>query len=263
MAYEHEGHRKRMYEKAAKQSLLDWELMELVLYLCVPRRNTVDLAHSLLNKFGSAVAVFFAPLEELRSVKGVGENVANGLFVMGEVYRRHFKVVYDPFAGRFKLEEFLLRAADMYKAETNEVLDVYLLNEDNRVISRHRRTDELQGQVALDTKWLGKLLADEEVYGVVMVHNHPTGSPHFSGHDEVATCACQTACNMHGKVLCDHVIFSPDGVYSYYKQGRLEEISVEYSFDNLVKQKVVQDWLEKSADMREGATERFLYGKEE
>ncbi len=263
MVYEHAGHRKRMYEKIQRETLLDWEILEILLYPLVPRRNTVDLAHNLLQKFGSAVAVFFASMESLQSVKGIGENVAGGLYTMGEIYRRHFKVAYDPFSGIFNLEEFLSRARDMYKTEPDEVLDVYLLNADNRVISRHRRTDRMQGQVHLDTKWLGRILADEEVYGVVMVHNHPTGGARYSGHDDVTTRACQMACNMHGKILCDHVIFSRDEVFSYYKGGKLEKISEEYSMNNLIVKRVLDEYMQQSVDLHLEAEELWKRGQED
>ncbi len=253
MAYEHAGHRQRMYEKAQKEKLLDWELMEMVLYTFLPRRNTVDLAHKLLDRFGSAVTVFFASLEQLLEVDGVGDGIAKALYVMGLVYRKHFKLAYDPFAGKFNHTEFLLRAGDMYTAERSEVLDIYLLNEAGRVISRHRRTDEMHGQVCLDTQWLGKLLADEEVYGVMMVHNHPDGIACYSSNDEMATRACQMVCNMHRKVLCDHVIFSKEGVYSYYQKGSLDKISENYSMNKIIREKVEKEWAERAKSLREEA----------
>ncbi len=257
MAYEHAGHRQRMYEKAQREELLDWELMEMVLYTFLPRRNTVDLAHKLLDRFGSAITVFFASLEQLLEVNGVGDSIAKALYIMGLVYRKHFKLIYDPFAGKFNHTEFLLRAGDMYAAEKSEVLDIYLFNEGGRVISRHRRTDEMHGQVYLDTQWLGKLLADEEVCGVMMVHNHPEGAACYSGNDEIATRACQMACNMHRKVLCDHVIFSKEGVYSYYQKGNLDKISEKYSLNKIIREKVVEEWTDKAKSLREEA-ERLL-----
>ncbi len=257
MAYEHAGHRQRMYEKAQREELLDWELMEMLLYTFLPRRNTVDLAHRLLDRFGSAVTVFFASLEQLLEVNGVGDSIAKALYLMGLFYRKHFKLVYDPFAGKFNHAEFLLRAGDMYVAEPSEVLDIYLLNEAGRVISRHRRTDERNGQVRLDTQWLGKLLADEEVYGVMMVHNHPDGTACYSENDEIATRACQMVCNMHRKVLCDHVIFSKEGVYSYYQKGNLDKISETYSVNKIIREKVTAEWVERARSLREEA-ERLL-----
>ncbi len=250
MKYEHEGHRQRMYEKLRETGLLDWEILEILLYSFQPRKNTCDAAHKLVEKFGSAVGVFFASVEQLLSVEGIGESIANNLYSWGVLFRENFKIVYDPFAGEFHLEEFLLRGGDMYKGEKNEVLDVYLLDENNRVISRHRRTDKQAERVDLDTKWLGKLLADPDVYGVVIVHNHPNGAALYSTADERSTRACQMLCTACGKVLCDHVIFSPDGAYSYYQKGRLEKISKEYAFEKVVRERSQEEFMENAVALR-------------
>ncbi len=235
-----------MYEKLRDTGLLDWEILEVLLYSFQPRKNTVDLAHKLIESFGSAVGALFASFEQLCAVEGIGESIANSLYAWGVAYRENFKLVYDPFVGEFHLEEFLLRGADMYRAERCEVLDIYLLNAENRVISRHRRTDDKSREVSLDTQWLAKFLSDEEVYGVVMAHNHPEGIANHSDQDERSTRACQMICTAHGKVLCDHVIFSRDGAYSYYQKGRLKKISKEYSFQTVVKDAYEEEMLKKS-----------------
>ncbi len=255
MGYEHEGHRRRMYQKLGTGELLDTEILEMMLYPLIPRRNTVDLVHNLLKTFGSAVAVFYAPLEELKKVEGIGEKIASELYLQGILYRKEFKVVYDPFMGVFSLKEFILRAADMYKTEKNEVLDIYLISQNHKVLSRHRRTDEEEGRVFLDTHWLGKLLSDDSVYGVVMVHNHPKGRADHSKNDEFATRACQMVCNMHGKVLCDHVIFSNEGAYSYYQEGKLQKISEKYSVNTIIEERSHEEKIKDSADFRERVTQ--------
>ncbi len=250
MAYEHAGHRQRMYKKLETEELLDTELMEMMLYAAVPRRNTVDLVHNLLERFGSPIAVYCASLEELKSVEGIGDSIANHLYVHGMFYRRAVKMTYDPFAGAFRLGEFIVRGVDMYKMEGCEVLDVYLLGDDGRIRSRHRRTDKEEGRVRLDALWLAKLLTDENVYGVILVHNHPSGRAHHSASDDAATRACQLACNMHGKILCDHVIFSKDGAYSYYQEGRLKVITEKYTVNKLVGDKNEEE-MQKAIDLRQ------------
>ncbi len=239
-----------MYEKLREKELLDWELIEILLYSFQPRKNTVDLAHRLVEKFGSAVGVFFASFEQLLGVEGIGEGIANNLYAWGALFREDFKLVYDPFVGEFHLEEFLLRGKDMYRAEQKEVLDVYLLDERNRVISRHRRTDDDSAAVHVDLQWLARFLADERVYGAVLVHNHPNGLALYSAEDERATRACQVLCTAHGKVLCDHVIFSADGAYSYYQEGKLEGISQEYAFSKVVKKKTEEEFMTKATTLR-------------
>ena len=71
----HAGHRKRMREKFARNGGAGFqkhEILEMVLYSSIPRGNTNEIAHALINKFGSFSGVLNAPYEELLKVKGVG-----------------------------------------------------------------------------------------------------------------------------------------------------------------------------------------------
>ena len=75
----HDGHRARKKEQFRRQGLdgfADHEVLELLLYYAIPRKDTNELAHRLLQKFGSLQNVFSAPLEELAKVDGVGESAA-------------------------------------------------------------------------------------------------------------------------------------------------------------------------------------------
>ena len=75
----HDGHRARKKEQFRRQGLdgfADHEVLELLLYYAIPRKDTNEIAHRLLQKFGSLQNVFSAPLEELAKVDGVGESAA-------------------------------------------------------------------------------------------------------------------------------------------------------------------------------------------
>ena len=72
----HEGHRQRMYEKLKKNAMEEHEWLEMLLFMSVPRRNTNDLSHRLIQRFGSVEEVLKASLEELQTVEGVGIQIA-------------------------------------------------------------------------------------------------------------------------------------------------------------------------------------------
>ena len=88
----HTGHRERMRARvkaAGEQSLADHELLELLLYYAVPRRDTNELAHELIEECGSLKAVLEAPEERLCRVPEIGEKSAQYLRLLGELSRRY------------------------------------------------------------------------------------------------------------------------------------------------------------------------------
>ena len=96
--------------------------------------------------------------------------------------------------------------------------------------------------VLLKPEMLSAFLLTENARGVVMVHNHPCGEATPSGGDDAMTQNMQLMCSMHNLLLCDHVIYAPNGLYSYYLSGRMADISRKYSFDSLInKQKGNED----------------------
>jgi len=229
MAGEHEGHRKRIIAKLESGTLLDHELLEILLFSLQPRKNTNDLAHRLLAKFGSVYGVFSAPMEDLMQVKGVGESIAANLRCIGIVYRKHFLDERKVFKGKFESNRFLAYAKEVYEGADCEIVDVYLLDKKSHVVKKHRFTDENGVSAGMDSSELSKILARERPAGVVLAHNHPFGSPEPSKTDDEATKNCHIVCGLHGVLLCDHVIYSPEGCYSYYLSGKIQKISQSYT----------------------------------
>ena len=227
MAGEHAGHRKRIIQKLETDTLLDHELLEIMLFSVLPRRNTNDLAHRLLNQFGSIHDVFSAPIEELTRVPGIGESIAAHIRCIGIVYRKHFLEEKHRFTGKFESRNFAAYVKERYDEVNCEVIDVYTVGRSGEIVKRHRFTDRNEISAELDIADLSKLLAKETPSGIVLVHNHPLGEGVVSDADDQMTLQCQFICSMHGVLLCDHLIYSAQGVYSYYLAGRLQELGAK------------------------------------
>ena len=86
----HDGHRQRLKNRFLKEGLDSFseiQVLELLLFYCIPRKDTNPIAHALLDHFGSLSQVLEAPAEELQKVEGVGESAATFLHLTTEVGR--------------------------------------------------------------------------------------------------------------------------------------------------------------------------------
>ncbi len=225
----HEGHRLRLYQKLSKDALEEHEWLEALLFNAVPRKNTNDLAHALIHKFGSALDVVYASVEELQTVPGVGVSVAAYLNIIGRLLKAHKEKEAPKFHGKFQSRDFLPFVKETYKDTHYEVLELYLLDGEGRVLKKRGFSVDSISSVKIVPEELSAFLLEKGASGVVMVHNHPYGEAVPSEKDDAMTKNCQILCSMHNRLFCDHIIYAPNGMYSYYLSGRMQEISEHYS----------------------------------
>ncbi len=231
---EHDGHRSRIIQKLDSGVLLEHEQLEVLLFNALPRRNTNDLAHRLLSAFGTIENIFSASVEQLQKVDGIGASVASYLFCIGkflQLYRDVDKCNYPP---KFTTQSFIPFVKREYSGIHHEVLDVYFLDSDSCVVFRQRFRGNSAVHMTIDIEELSKEIIEQQAAGIVMVHNHPFGKATPSGADDTSTRKAQLICNFHNVLLCDHIIFAPEGVFSYYMSGRLQEISENYSLESVL-----------------------------
>ena len=211
----HGGHRKRIYERACKGDLCAHERLELILFSALPRRNTNDLAHLLLSEFGSIRGVLNAPVEQLCRVPGIGESVACFLASLGVALQSEADELPVSYPARFTMEDFLTFMHKEYESIGCEVLDVYILDDVGRIYGRKRCSSLREKKVEVQLRWLMNVLLDFNPSGIVLVHNHPCGDSKPSQSDDYTTEECKSLCGKNGVIFCDHLIYSPLGIYSY------------------------------------------------
>ena len=231
---EHDGHRKRILKRLDGNFLLEHEYLEILLFNALPRRNTNDLAHRLLARFGSVQNVLSASIAELCSVDGVGESVASYLCVLGRLSGKYQTQKRLEYSSQYDMQKFFSYIKDKYKKEEKEVIDAYLLDEKGMVYNSYRFTSEESKRVDLEPAELSAFLLRNQPAGLVIVHNHPKGDASASQQDEVMTRKAQVLCSTQNILFCDHLICGNNGVYSYYLDGRMEDISKRFSMTEIV-----------------------------
>lgn len=234
---EHDGHRTRIIRKLDSGILLDHEVLEILLFNAIPRRNTNDLAHKLLARFKTIQGVFAASVSELQEVDGIGSSVAAYLRCIGVFYEKYYSVRLEEFPFEYQPEGFIGYVKQKYRGVNREVLDLYFLTENGEMFGVERFSEDSLFSVEVSGEKLASELAAKKPSGVILVHNHPLGNATPSKEDDAMTTKVQLLCSMHNVLFCEHLIVGVDGVYSYAASGCLQRISREYSLKNILETK--------------------------
>ncbi len=232
----HEGHRQRMYEKLKNgDNLYEHELLEILLFNAYPRRNTNPIAHALLKTFGSISGVLSAEVDELCTVDGVGESVALYLKCIGKCVLKEDKPKRPAVAVLKSYEDFQTFVKLRFRGKQEEVLELYCLEKNGRIKKIFTYSTNDGNQVEVDTDRVANVIATVKPYGLLIAHNHLSGSSAPSANDDNFTGAVQLMCSMNNVNLHDHCIYAGDNnVYSYFLSGRIDKIKRNYSYDKLV-----------------------------
>lgn len=231
----HEGHRKRIYEKFASGELLqEHERLEILLFNAYPRKNTNPIAHKLLNAFGSMRGVFEADIKKLTEIDGVGESVALYLKCIWACTKSAYL-----FGGSEKFlknyGDFKEFAVNRLRSKTEEVLELYMLEKNGAVkyIFSHSCGD--RRKVSAERDEISSVIASTKPFGLLIAHNHLTGDSRPSAQDDKFTAEISMLCNLSGVTLYDHCIYASDNnVYSYFTEGRLDEIKSKFNVNTLM-----------------------------
>lgn len=217
----HEGHRERLrkrYQEEGLDNFEDHEVLELLLTYSIPRANTNDTAHELLDRFGSLLNVFGATIQELRDVKGVGDRSAVLLHFCMDLLRRirleeqrggkkraHLPNPYV--AGKY-VQQLLLN-------ERYECIYAVCMDKNKRVLHSKKLVEGTLAETVLYPRTLVEYSLQNKAYSVVLAHNHPSGDPRPSEADWQTTENARKALEVIGITLFDHLIVGGQMVFSF------------------------------------------------
>lgn len=220
----HDGHREKMrrrFLETGLDSFAEHEALELLLFYAIPRRDTNALAHQLMDHFGSLDAVLSAPVEELMRMDGIGENAAVLLKLVPRVVQKaklaaNKEIIINSTekAGDYLLERF--------RGEKNEVIYQLCLDRKGKLLSCRRLNEGGADSSELNIRRLVENALLVSASAVILSHNHPSGIALPSSEDYATTERVQTALNMVGVALVDHIIVADDDFVSMADSGTLK-----------------------------------------
>lgn len=215
---DHSGHRKRLRDKARATGLdgfAEHEVLELLLTYALPRVNTNQTAHRLIQSFGSLSGVFDAAYDDLCRVEGVGENAATLLTLFPSVTRRYLLSK----AGEKPLLNTSARAGGYGRALFADcrVETLYLLCLDVkcRLIQAVRLSQGTIDKVAISNREILRAVLSVQAKNVMLMHNHPSGSLRPTASDIDLTRRVMNALQSIDVALVDHLIIGAQGVFSF------------------------------------------------
>jgi DNA repair protein RadC len=218
------GHRERLRRRfllGGGRDMPDYELLELLLTIAIPRRDVKPLAKELIRKFGSFAEVVNAPLEELMLVKGVKENTAAVLRIVRECSVRSswqsLRGMDAPVISDFDAMVDYCRSAMAY--QTVEEFRIIFLNSKLYVIGEEIQQRGTVDQVAIHPREVIKSAMMHGASAMILVHNHPSGIVTPSKADMEITKRIKEAAEAVSIRLFDHLIISKSSVYSFHNQG--------------------------------------------
>lgn len=219
-----QGHRARLRHRLATgggDALLDHELIEYLLALAIPRRDTKPLAKQLLAEFGGIGGLLSADWQALSRVSGMGETSIAALKVAQAAALRLLRanVTGQPILSSWQALLDYLRA-DMAHL-TVERVRVLHLNSRNILIRDEHMGDGSIDQAAIYTREVIRRAIDLGSSSLILVHNHPSGAPQPSKQDISVTRQIVDAGRPLGISVHDHIIVGMDGYSSMRSMGLL------------------------------------------
>ncbi|MFC2952862.1 DNA repair protein RadC [Marinicaulis aureus] len=218
------GHRERLrerFKKAGVDGVQDYELLELILFRAIPRKDVKPLAKELIAKFGGFPQVIAAPLERLMEVKGVSENVAQELKIVqaAAIKLSQARVLKRPVISSWDALLSYCRAA--MADEKTELFRILFLDKKNILIA-----DEVQQRGTVDhtpvyPREVVKRALELGASAIILVHNHPSGDPTPSRADVDMTNQIVKAAAALNIRVHDHLVIGHEQHASFKSLGLL------------------------------------------
>ena len=193
-------------------ALSDYELLEMVLFAALPRRDTKPLAKSLLKKFGSFAEVIHAPEARLREVEGIGDASINQLKLIAAAASRIAKGELQQRTALSSWNDVIDYCRTSMAFADKEQFRILFLDKRNQLIA-----DEVQQTGTVDhtpvyPREVIKRALELSATAIILVHNHPSGDPTPSQADiQMTQARSSTSPTPLGIAVHDHIIVGKNG----------------------------------------------------
>lgn len=226
----HEGHRDRMrtrYLQEGADGMASHEILEILLYGTIPRGDTNEIAHHLLDEFGSISNLIEADPHEIAKTAGVGIKSAVFLSLLHELVLRY---------EREKLEQkpaltSIPRSVDYCKAllafRPRECFYAICLDSRRKIIHTSKISEGTVNDAAVSPRLVVEKALRYKATGILLCHNHPSGNVKPSYEDIILTNQLKNMLEPLGVQVVDHIIIGENQYFSFFENDMLRSSSKE------------------------------------
>ncbi|WP_335978278.1 RadC family protein [Fusobacterium polymorphum] len=224
-----QGHRERIKEKFLKNGIdgfAEYEILELLLTYCIPRKDTKPIAKELLNKFKSLDNIFKADFDKLSAIDGLGKNSIVFLKLMGDlpsiIYKDELKnkKLVDKETLKISNKDILLKyLRNKIGYEEIEKFYVLYLSSSNEVIEFEENSVGTLDRSSVYPREIYKKIINLNAKSIILAHNHPSDNITPSKCDIELTNEIAKGLKNFGALLIEHIIITKNSYFSFLEEG--------------------------------------------
>ena len=226
---DNQGHRERIKEKFLKNGIdgfAEYEILELLLTYCIPRKDTKPIAKDLLNKFKTLDNVFKADFDKLSVIDGLGNNSIAFLKLIGDlpsiIYKDELKnkKLIDRETLKILNKDILLNyLRNKIGYEEIEKFYVIYLSSSNEVIEFEENSVGTLDRSSVYPREIYKKIINLNAKSVILAHNHPSDNITPSKSDIELTNEIAKGLKNFGALLVEHIIITKNSYFSFLEEG--------------------------------------------
>lgn len=224
----HSGHRARFLEQIhtnGLENMTEIQVLEFVLTFFIPRKDTNETAHLLINTFGSLKNVLDASTDELVKIDGIGERTAKLISLLPKVFFYYKESGLKENKPKLNsLADTAKFLAELYDSKPIEEFYVLFLNANNQLIRLEKIATGDVNEIHFDSQRIVNLALKLKPSYIILSHNHPDGICEPSESDIKTTIKITKLLHLNSFIVADHIIIGTNGYYSFNQNNMMSFI---------------------------------------
>ena len=229
----HDGHRDRLRQRFLEEGLENFsahQVLELLLFYCIPRKDTNEIACNLIKRFGSFSAVLEAPASELKKVPGMGDASATFLSMFLEVQRYYATDHKKTPQFMCDVESYGRYLMGKLNHKRNEEVYMMCLDAKRKMISCREVGEGCTNYASVPIRRIVETALADNAVMVILAHNHPSGLALPSPEDVHTTHRLAAALSTVDIILADHIIVADDDCISLVASAMYDPNHIQVTY---------------------------------